>query len=75
MISVDQLKLYTKCINFAAVKHKDQRRKDAEKTPYINHPIGMSKISSLKDLPQRFTSFQGLQTFWSRKEMLQTLTF
>lgn len=25
---------------FAAVKHKDQRRKDASETPYINHPIG-----------------------------------
>lgn len=29
-----------KCSNFAAIKHKDQRRKDEEKTPYINHPIG-----------------------------------
>lgn len=29
-----------KCVNFAAVKHKDQRRKDPEQTPYINHPIG-----------------------------------
>jgi len=29
-----------KCINFAAIKHKDQRRLDVEKTPYINHPIG-----------------------------------
>lgn len=29
-----------KCINFAAVKHKDQRRNDKEQTPYINHPIG-----------------------------------
>ncbi|KAK4327404.1 hypothetical protein Pmani_002069 [Petrolisthes manimaculis] len=28
------------CVNFAAVQHKDQRRKDPEKTPYINHPIG-----------------------------------
>lgn len=32
--------IYTKCIDFAARKHRDQRRKDAEKTPYINHPIG-----------------------------------
>jgi len=24
---------------FAAEKHRDQRRKDANKTPYINHPI------------------------------------
>lgn len=29
-----------KCCNFAAVKHKDQRRKNLAKTPYINHPIG-----------------------------------
>lgn len=31
-------------VNFAAIKHKDQRRKDAEKTPYINHPIGVAYI-------------------------------
>ena len=29
-----------RCINFAAIKHKFQRRKDREETPYINHPIG-----------------------------------
>lgn len=29
-----------KCANFSAKKHKDQRRKDPEATPYINHPIG-----------------------------------
>ncbi|XP_045184074.2 guanosine-3',5'-bis(diphosphate) 3'-pyrophosphohydrolase MESH1-like [Mercenaria mercenaria] len=33
-----------RCANFAAIKHKDQRRKDAEKTPYINHPIGVANI-------------------------------
>lgn len=33
-----------KCINFAAIKHRDQRRLDAEKTPYINHPIGVAHI-------------------------------
>ncbi|KRT81721.1 hypothetical protein AMK59_5398 [Oryctes borbonicus] len=33
-----------KCVNFATIKHKDQRRKDAEKTPYINHPIGVAYI-------------------------------
>lgn len=40
MMSEDQIKLYTKSLNFAAVKHRDQRRKDEQKTPYINHPIG-----------------------------------
>ena len=29
-----------RAVNFAAVKHKMQRRKDMEETPYINHPIG-----------------------------------
>lgn len=27
-------------VDFAARKHKEQRRKDPEGTPYINHPIG-----------------------------------
>lgn len=35
---------YTKCINFAAVKHRNQRRLDSDKTPYINHPIGVAYI-------------------------------
>ncbi|XP_072348823.1 guanosine-3',5'-bis(diphosphate) 3'-pyrophosphohydrolase MESH1 isoform X1 [Scyliorhinus torazame] len=30
--------------NFAAIKHKSQRRKDPEGTPYINHPLGVSRI-------------------------------
>ncbi|XP_014245433.1 guanosine-3',5'-bis(diphosphate) 3'-pyrophosphohydrolase MESH1 isoform X2 [Cimex lectularius] len=33
-----------KCVNFSAVKHKNQRRLDKEKTPYINHPIGVANI-------------------------------
>lgn len=31
-------------VDFAARKHKRQRRKDPEKTPYINHPIGVARI-------------------------------
>ena len=31
---------------FAAYKHRNQRRKDEEKTPYINHPIAVAKIIS-----------------------------
>ncbi|RHZ87439.1 hypothetical protein Glove_34g93 [Diversispora epigaea] len=30
-------------IDFAAKKHAFQRRKDVERTPYINHPIGVAK--------------------------------
>ena len=32
--------LLLETVNFAAEKHRNQRRKDAEETPYINHPIG-----------------------------------
>jgi len=33
-----------KAADFAAKKHKDQRRKDPDETPYINHPIGVAQI-------------------------------
>ena len=42
--NAELLTLTIKCINFAAVKHKNQKRKDAEQTPYINHPIGVANI-------------------------------
>ena len=31
-------------VNFAALKHRDQRRKDEHNTPYINHPIGVAHL-------------------------------
>ena len=31
-------------IAFAAHKHRDQRRKDANASPYINHPIGLANV-------------------------------
>lgn len=37
----------SKCYNFAAIKHKSQRRMDVEQTPYINHPIGMCPFPNL----------------------------
>lgn len=33
-----------KAIAFAAEKHRDQRRKDAEASPYINHPIAVATV-------------------------------
>lgn len=36
----DIIETVIKCVNFAAVKHKNQRRLDPDGTPYINHPIG-----------------------------------
>ena len=38
--------LILKAAHFAAHKHRNQRRKDEEKTPYINHPISVAKIIS-----------------------------
>lgn len=33
-----------KAMTFAASKHRDQRRKDAEASPYINHPIAVADV-------------------------------
>ena len=33
-----------KAADFAAIKHRDQRRKGPDKAPYINHPIGVANI-------------------------------
>ncbi len=33
---------------FAADKHRDQRRKDAEASPYINHPIALARLLSIE---------------------------
>uniref|UniRef100_UPI00358F3931 guanosine-3',5'-bis(diphosphate) 3'-pyrophosphohydrolase MESH1 n=1 Tax=Myxine glutinosa TaxID=7769 RepID=UPI00358F3931 len=32
--------------DFAAIRHGNQRRKDPEHTPYINHPLGVANILS-----------------------------
>lgn len=33
-----------RALTFAAAKHRDQRRKDVEASPYINHPIALAAI-------------------------------
>jgi guanosine-3',5'-bis(diphosphate) 3'-pyrophosphohydrolase len=33
-----------KALAFAAHKHRDQRRKDARASPYINHPIALADV-------------------------------
>ena len=38
--------LILKAAHFAAQKHRDQRRKDKDTSPYINHPISVAKIIS-----------------------------
>jgi guanosine-3',5'-bis(diphosphate) 3'-pyrophosphohydrolase len=33
-----------RALAFAAAKHRDQRRKDQEASPYINHPIALADV-------------------------------
>ena len=41
---MDDLGLVIRAAAFAADKHRDQRRKDAQATPYINHPLALARI-------------------------------
>ena len=36
--------IFIKAAAFAADKHRNQRRKDAEASPYINHPIALTNV-------------------------------
>lgn len=35
---------FVKAVAFAAEKHRNQRRKDADASPYINHPIALANV-------------------------------
>lgn len=37
-----------RCVQFAAHKHKDQRRKEPSKPPFINHPINVATILAVE---------------------------
>ncbi|MBL0142141.1 MAG: bifunctional (p)ppGpp synthetase/guanosine-3',5'-bis(diphosphate) 3'-pyrophosphohydrolase [Betaproteobacteria bacterium] len=37
-----------KAADFAAFKHRKQRRKDAEASPYINHPLALARVLKLE---------------------------
>ena len=39
-----QLSVLVKAMAFAALKHKDQRRKDVAASPYINHPVQLVDV-------------------------------
>ncbi len=41
---MSDLALIISALSFASEKHRDQRRKDQEATPYINHPIEVVRI-------------------------------
>ncbi len=40
------LPVILRALEFAALKHRDQRRKDALASPYINHPIALANVLS-----------------------------
>ncbi len=44
MATRTDLGVILKAASFAAEKHRDQRRKDAEASPYINHPIALADV-------------------------------
>ena len=40
----DPLALIFRALAFSAHKHRDHRRKDAQASPYINHPIALANV-------------------------------
>ena len=38
--------LIIRAASFAAFKHRNQRRKDVDSSPYINHPLGLARVLS-----------------------------
>ncbi|CAJ0708919.1 HD domain-containing protein [Ralstonia mannitolilytica] len=40
----DPIGVFVKAVAFAANKHRTQRRKDADASPYINHPIALANV-------------------------------
>ncbi|MDH5473327.1 MAG: HD domain-containing protein [Gammaproteobacteria bacterium] len=43
-LEANDLKKLMHALEFASRKHKDQRRKDVDASPYINHPISLANI-------------------------------
>ena len=43
-MDIEELQLITKALAFSSQKHRDQRRKDPDASPYINHPISLVDI-------------------------------
>ena len=44
MTRKSDLPIILRALAFAAEKHRDQRRKNAEASPYINHPIALANM-------------------------------
>ena len=44
---MNDIALILRAASFAAHKHRDQRRKDPEASPYINHPLALACVLSV----------------------------
>jgi len=44
MFSIEEVSLLLTALKFSAEKHRHQRRKDQEASPYINHPIQVAEL-------------------------------
>lgn len=42
------LALLIRAVDFAADRHRRQRRKDADASPYINHPIALARVLAVE---------------------------
>lgn len=43
-MNIENFEQFVDALEFASRKHRDQRRKDVEASPYINHPIQLVRI-------------------------------
>jgi guanosine-3',5'-bis(diphosphate) 3'-pyrophosphohydrolase len=43
-----EIPLLIDALAFAAFKHRNQRRKDADASPYINHPIALARVLAVE---------------------------
>jgi GTP diphosphokinase / guanosine-3',5'-bis(diphosphate) 3'-diphosphatase len=41
---MQDITLIIKAASFAAYKHRNQRRKDADASPYMNHPLSLARV-------------------------------
>lgn len=54
------LQLIMEAVDYAAKCHKDQRRKDFAKTPYINHPVEVAEFLTSRHVTDRDTIIAAL---------------
>ncbi len=51
----EDFSLFISALKFSAEKHRGQRRKDAARTPYLNHPVEVAellwRVGGVRDMP------------------------